>query len=152
MTVATPRTPQLVFVYGSLKKGFGNAPILSPPNEAMYCGEFTTKNADYCMYSYGGFPAVVRASAPLGGHHITGEVYLVTPAMLRRLDRLEGCKDDGLGWYERKRVFLDDGSLVWMYVLPDGTGLPKVDVDKDSNTQTWEDPVIMKEIKDVISF
>jgi len=131
----TLRTPQLVFVYGSLKKGFSNADILSNPKDAMHCGEYTTRNADYKMHSYGGFPAVVRAK-DTKGHHVKGEVYLVTPSTLRRLDRLEGCPT----WYERKRVFLDDGSLVWVYILPNGEGLPLVPAKEESNSQEWMMP------------
>ena len=126
------RAPQLVFVYGSLKRERGNARLLSNPNDAMYCGEYLTRQANYRMYSYTSFPALALEQEVGRGYKIQGEVYLVTPSMLRQLDRLEGHPD----WYSRKRVFLEDGSLAWCYVVSDTKGLPLVRPNEEG-IQEW---------------
>ena len=72
-----------VFVYGSLKKGFGNHHLLE---DAEYVGKAETVSNDYTMYNLGAFPGVKEG----GTTCITGEVYRVTDAELVRLHRLEG--------------------------------------------------------------
>lgn len=103
--------PQHVFVYGSLKKDFSNHRMLSDPTKALPCGTFFTKYSTYQMYSYGGFPGVVRKET--GGYRIRGELYIVTPDILSSMDYLEGHPN----WYKRKRVFLEDGTIAFMYLL-----------------------------------
>ena len=71
----------LLFVYGTLKKGFHNHGVLKGAHcqgEAVLFG--------YDMYSLGGFPAIVKnvdAELP-----ISGELYEVPE--FKSLDRLEG--------------------------------------------------------------
>lgn len=70
----------LVFVYGSLKAGFGNHRLLSS-SEFVSTGELD--NAE--LYSLGGFPAVI-----VGNDSVSGEIYEVDEATLKALDALEG--------------------------------------------------------------
>jgi len=70
----------LVFVYGSLKKGFHNHRIL----ERSECvGRGSVDNAN--LYSLGSFPALVN-----GGGVVKGEVYEADEETMSRLDTLEG--------------------------------------------------------------
>lgn len=72
-----------VFVYGTLKKGFGNHQLLE---DAEYVGKAETVSNNYTMYSLGGFPGVREG----GSTRINGEVYKVNDDELSRLHRLEG--------------------------------------------------------------
>jgi len=72
----------LVFVYGTLKKGFHNHYLLAG---SQYLGNAKTEPI-YQMYSAGGFPIVSRE----GDKEIIGEVYSVSEACKKALDRLEG--------------------------------------------------------------
>lgn len=92
----------IVFVYGSLRKGFGNHPLLE---RSKYLGEHFTED-EYTMYSMGAFPVVAEG----GGSHIFGEVYEVDDNVFSALDRLEGYPD----FYNRKQIRTEWG-LAWMY-------------------------------------
>lgn len=74
---------QHVFVYGTLKEGFGNHRVLSSSRKV---GEAITCSDSYSMID-GGFPTVV-----LGGKfHVKGELYeVVDERVMRNLDMLEG--------------------------------------------------------------
>lgn len=95
-----------VFVYGSLKKGFGNHPLLQG---SAFLGNTTTRDSHYVMGSFGAFPAVRR-----GGHlKVAGELYEVDSETLGRLDNLEGNGS----FYKREKVPLDNGKWGWIYLL-----------------------------------
>jgi gamma-glutamylaminecyclotransferase len=99
-----------VFVYGSLRAGFGNHGLLEG---SEYVGKAFTAPA-FTMLHLGGFPGIVQS----GGTSIVGEVYKVDDDTLRNLDRLEGHPS----FYERRQHVVDlEGNLetVSMYVLPD---------------------------------
>lgn len=72
-----------LFVYGTLKKGFGNHVLL---DGCRFMQEATTKPF-YRLYDCGPYPCLVKAKQ---GRAISGEVYEVDDATLKRLDRLEG--------------------------------------------------------------
>ena len=100
MTDASDQGETLVFVYGTLRAGFANHPLLAG---ARSLGRARTVAA-YALfvdrYPYlADEPAVSR---------VVGEVYAVPPAMLAALDRLE----DHPRWYRRRpiAVALDDGA------------------------------------------
>jgi len=99
-----------VLVYGSLKKGFGNHHILE---NARFLGKAVT-SPEFTMLHLGGFPGIVRG----GETAITGEVYEVDAATLRRLDRLEGHPN----FYRRDviAVTMEDGTEASTegYLLP----------------------------------
>lgn len=72
-----------VFVYGTLKKGFGNHRCL---DGAVFLGEAVTSE-NYLMHD-SGFPALRPSDKGLG---VLGEVYeFEDMKILERLDRLEG--------------------------------------------------------------
>ena len=98
-----------VFVYGTLKKGYGNDVLL---DEARIIGEFSLKN--FKMVSLGGFPAIDREN----NSSVLGEVYEIDGDILYSLDRLEGYHpQDGNNLYEREQVLVDN-ELTFVYVMP----------------------------------
>lgn len=99
-----------VFVYGTLKKGFGNHVLLS---ESQCLGPDSLKN--YSMFSLGYFPAIRK-----GEGTVYGEVYEVTPEQLQRLDRLEGHPT----FYERIPVVTNGNQEVQVYVMEKVVGQP----------------------------
>jgi len=97
----------LVFVYGTLKKGFGNHYLLK---DAKFLGKARTEKK-YKMTA-NGIPFVSKKEAI---SHIIGEVYEVGDEILRKLDFLE----DHPNWYKREKVkvILENGRKldVWLY-------------------------------------
>lgn len=88
-----------VFVYGTLKKGFGAD--ISNFGDVTFIGNATAKGK---MFSCGGFPAVLFDKEG----EVKGEVYEVNDnAIMNRLDRYEGVPN----LYIRKdiEVTKDDG-------------------------------------------
>ncbi len=107
---ATARTaeeqlPARVFVYGTLKRGYGNHRLLEL-GRARFLGRDKIEGA---MHNYGSFPAVTLGQP--GTVH--GEVYEVSAATLERLDRLEGTPS----FYQRTRVSMSTGENAWAYVM-----------------------------------
>ena len=102
-----------VFVYGSLKSGFGNNGFLS---NSKLIGAAITLDEDYSMISLGGFPGVIY-----GKKRIEGEVYQVDEEVFKSLDRLEGNGH----FYKRElteTILLDNpgggkNHKAWIYVL-----------------------------------
>ena len=97
------------FVYGSLKKNFGNHVLLQTSN---YLGEGTTLNPQYSMVNLGSFPGVYQN----GNGYIRGEVYEINQSTLARLDLLEG---EG-NFYSRRKTDVKIGNEIhecYMYVL-----------------------------------
>lgn len=94
----------LVFVYGTLKKGFGNHRLLI---NQEFKGHHVT-SPEYTMVSLGGFPGVIQD----GRTSITGEVYSVTEEAMKSLDRLEGYPR----FYDRVQIATPFGDA-WMYTL-----------------------------------
>jgi gamma-glutamylaminecyclotransferase len=93
-----------MFVYGSLKKGYGNHGFVETSH---FVGEAVTE-PKFTMISYGFFPACLTD----GVTEIKGEVYDVADSVLARMDRLEGVPD----FYQRIRVATSLGEA-WMYVM-----------------------------------
>lgn len=103
-----------LFVYGSLKEGFGNHDLLESSN---FLGSYHTEYPHYRMMSLGGFPGVIELDDCGQHHYILGELYEVDDITLARIDMLEGNGH----FYTRKLVELsetDDTILAWMYLLP----------------------------------
>lgn len=96
----------LVFVYGSLKRGFGNHQQL---DTSEYLGNHIT-DPKWTMVSLGGFPAVV----PVGDTEIKGEVYRVDDKTLRGLDYLEGFPR----FYQKATIPTKYGEAT-MYIMED---------------------------------
>jgi gamma-glutamylaminecyclotransferase len=99
-----------VFVYGSLKQGFGNNRLMLGSDfigEAITCGK-------YAMMDLGWFPMLRN---DMGRNtHVHGELYRVSRRVLRTLDRLEGHPHGG---YRRHRIHVmtDEGKVrAWVYM------------------------------------
>lgn len=109
----------LVFVYGTLKKGFSNHRLLA---SSELLGAARTVNK-YAMYTTG-VPIVVKDESV---SEIFGELYRVDEATLVYLDSLEGHPD----WYRREMVdvlLLEDdregqqAERAWIYFNLDKRG------------------------------
>ena len=109
-----------VFVYGTLKRHYGNHYRISDGG-SLFRGQATIKGL---MFHIGGFPAVNLEEPWI---EITGEVFDVSDKVLKSLDYLEGYPNHydrqvietpfGKAWiyvYTRKRIH--EG----MYVIPNG--------------------------------
>jgi gamma-glutamylcyclotransferase (GGCT)/AIG2-like uncharacterized protein YtfP len=94
--------PELVFVYGTLKRGHGNHHWLL---DAPFLGEAVLP--DVVLHDLGPFPMAVP-----GEGVVRGEVYGVDAAGLARLDRLEGYPR----LYDRRPLPLADGRQAWVYL------------------------------------
>lgn len=107
----------ILFVYGTLKKGFSNHHFLK---DAEYIGNSALYGAR--MLNLGAFPGVVDGN---DDEKVEGEVYRIDDKTLESIDRLEGTP-----WlYKRESVEvddLDDPVFVYIYqgnqgdVVPDG--------------------------------
>ncbi|MHA2366496.1 MAG: gamma-glutamylcyclotransferase family protein [Candidatus Hodarchaeales archaeon] len=94
---------KLIAVFGSLRKGLGNHPLIE--NEE-YIGTCRTKDK-FSMFSYGAFPGLSLQERT----NITIEVYNpTTNGIMDRLDRLEGYPT----FYNRKVIETDFGDA-WIY-------------------------------------
>jgi gamma-glutamylcyclotransferase (GGCT)/AIG2-like uncharacterized protein YtfP len=118
---------RLVFVYGTLKRGFWNNYLLEG---SELLGEGTTLER-FSLYTVG-FPYAVPDG---GGLPLRGEVYRVDEETLKRLDALEGYPNH----YKRKltEVKLDDGRLVkaLIYYAERPRGKP---LSPKSGVYSWE--------------
>ena len=85
----------LLFVYGTLKRGCSNHHFLA---EQKFVGAVCTAPG-FRLYNLGGYPGMVARPDDRDG--VTGEIWAVDTAALRRLDGLEGL-DTGL--YRREAV------------------------------------------------
>lgn len=109
----------LVFVYGTLKKGFSNHRLLAG---AEFLGAAQTVEK-YAMYSTG-TPIVLKDEAV---SPIFGELYRVNEKTLAALDSLEGHPD----WYRRQEVevLVDEVErgrrleTAWLYFSLDKRGI-----------------------------
>ena len=100
------RPVTLVFVYGSLKQGFGNHYLLK---NSRYLGACETVSR-HKMISLGAFPGVIWTG---GENTIKGEVYDVLNENDRiALDNLEGYPN----FYSKERIWTTYGPA-YMYVL-----------------------------------
>ena len=105
----------LVFVYGTLKRGFSNNRYLAG---SKFLGTARTKEK-FALYS-DGLPFLIMTESI---SEIHGELYQVDDLTLQILDDLEGHPD----WYRREQVeiCLDDGNhsvmKAWVYFTL-GTG------------------------------
>lgn len=104
-TCEVPEQKDKVLVYGSLKAGFGNHPVITRAGGKLLGVVKTLPR--YTMISMGYFPGVLNG----GDTAITGEIYEVDS--LRGLDALEGHPS----FYKRELVATDNGDTVWMYIL-----------------------------------
>ena len=97
----------LVFVYGSLKRGHHNDYVMQG---AKFVCHTITKGGNFNMVCMrGGYPGVMW-----GTSRVVGEVYAISDLQLELLDCLE---EEGIS-YKRHRCHVRDiDDLVWIYVL-----------------------------------
>lgn len=94
---------KLLFVYGTLKKGFSRSSYLSTQK---YLGIAKT-TSDYAMFAYGGYPALVKLEKS-SDSFIYGELYEVDHNCLEAVDHVEGVNT---GLFERRTINLDSVNL-----------------------------------------
>ncbi len=85
----------LVFLYGTLKRGGCNHPLLAGQE---FCGPGRTAPG-FALYVLDGYPGMVPEEGDASG--VNGEVWSVEDACLRALDELEGTAE---GLYRREPV------------------------------------------------
>lgn len=127
----------LVFVYGTLRHGCRNNPLLAR----------SRRRADYRIIGYrmvdvnGFYPAVIRDTT--SPYSVLGELYECTPATLAVLDNLEGFKKHAphLSYYHREPLDFDvfDGTgpierwvYPFVYLWKETGGYPEI-IDGDWN-------------------
>ena len=102
----------LVFVYGTLKRGCSNHHHLAGQT---FVGLARTRPG-FWLFDVGGFPGLV--AHPTDADGVAGEVWLVDPGCLERLDELEGVAE---GLYRRAGIPLESPfaeSAVEAYLYP----------------------------------
>lgn len=104
---------QLVFVYGTLKRGFPCHDLLS---EGEFLGRGWTKTDSFKLVQTEKFPAAVMGASGPVFKHIAGEVYIVPTTEIKNLDQYES---NGT-LFHRRRVGIDletgNSVLAWMYI------------------------------------
>lgn len=99
---------QRVFVYGSLKRGFGN--------HQRHLGECRQlegiARVDGLMFHLGAFPAINLSERFTS---IQGEIYEVTWDKILDLDGLEGVANN---FYSRAEIRVQPHGTVWTYIFP----------------------------------
>ncbi len=104
---------ELIFVYGSLKKGFDNHHLLSKHTKRL--GKAITVGK-FGMFedSFGNYPYLV----PVPKMRIHGELYLIErKELLERLDEFEGAPE----YYERKKILVKSHhgtQRAYVYIQP----------------------------------
>lgn len=89
--------PTLIFVYGTLKRGFCNHPFL---RGQTFIGPARTVPG-YRLFNLGGYPGMVKLPEDRLG--VSGEIWSVDEKCLVELDYLEGLEE---GLYRREPVAL----------------------------------------------
>jgi gamma-glutamylcyclotransferase (GGCT)/AIG2-like uncharacterized protein YtfP len=102
----------LVFVYGTLKRGYEfHAPLADQKFVSL-----ATTEAKYSMFDLGSYPGLVHDKD--GGQAIEGELYLVDDRCLVQLDKIEEVDS---GMYSRETIELqtptDDLVESYFYLL-----------------------------------
>ena len=112
--------PHMIFVYGTLKNGWGNHRIIE---DQKFIGWAESLQLKWQMYSLGGFPGILS-----GDKRITGELYEVDDEAFARCDRLEGHPT----FYKREQhKFIDLEGFIhtaWVYIYQ-GKCMPGTEID-----------------------
>ncbi|MFO1433707.1 MAG: gamma-glutamylcyclotransferase family protein [Candidatus Competibacteraceae bacterium] len=96
-------SPHCLFVYGTLRRGECNHPLL---RAAPFLGQCRTAGR-YTLFHLGGYPAAIAG----GRTALVGEVYTLNKALLTRLDSLEDYRRE----YGRDRIATPYGPA-WIYL------------------------------------
>lgn len=107
---------ELVFVYGTLRRGYGNHYLLKEGGARLL--DLARTARAYALYALE-IPFAVKDQAV---SRLRGELYAVTPECLARLDELEEHPQ----WYCRERVAVvtdrGDNLQAWLYFYPEPRG------------------------------
>ncbi|MED6112032.1 hypothetical protein PIB30_057964 [Stylosanthes scabra] len=106
MVVGEKEREHLIFVYGTLKRGLPNYPLmeeLMAGNDVVLVGSYTTSEAHPLVLGPYGIPYLINL--PGSGHRVKGEVYSASDRALSLLDDFEGLS---VGHYERLPVRVSD--------------------------------------------
>jgi gamma-glutamylcyclotransferase (GGCT)/AIG2-like uncharacterized protein YtfP len=108
----------IVFVYGTLRRGYGGVMSNWLARYAGYLGAATVRGR---LYDTGSYPALVTSSRP--DERVAGDLYLLSkPQQLAKLDRFEGIGPGQRRPYEYRRDWLDvtdergERLGAWVYV------------------------------------
>lgn len=109
-----------LFVYGTLKRGFGSHSLL---DGAEYLGSCSTGPGHFLL-DCGNFPGMVRLA---GQKAVQGELYAVDPATLAHLDEHEGVPTlytreliDLEGIEEAAEAYFYRGPMAGKALIPEG--------------------------------
>ena len=118
-----------LFVYGTLKRGYGNHRLL---RDATFLGQDTT--TDKFMLVDCGFPYMFRPKLDLllsgiPEKRVVGEVFeTFNPEIVKDLDRLEGVE---YGHYSREVIEVEEFGEVQAYIACSPSALPPCPVVND---------------------
>ncbi|KQJ90407.1 putative gamma-glutamylcyclotransferase At3g02910 [Brachypodium distachyon] len=90
----------MVFVYGTLKRGFPNHPRLAAFG-SPFAGTASTAAPVSLVIGPYSVPFLLPSPTPSSGRLVSGELYSASPSALADLDAFEGTH---LGVYERRRL------------------------------------------------
>jgi gamma-glutamylaminecyclotransferase len=104
----------LLFVYGSLKRGYT---LHSELQQQQFVADAYT-SPDYRLYDIGQYPGMVKVASE--GLSVKGELYRVSQDCLQRLDEVEGVEE---GLYARTAIplaspFHHEHAWTYLYLQP----------------------------------
>lgn len=134
----------LVFVYGSLKRGYYGHHKMG---DAAFAGTVSSAKPLYQMLAcpwpdapFEAYPGLImRDETDIAAGFISGEVYEASPALLDNLDEFEVVGRD----YTREIMDLADGRKAWVYLSINLEGQnakaehERIGFDNSSKTYTW---------------
>jgi len=101
-----------LFVYGTLKRGWGNHSLIKEADGKFLYKDFTKDK--FCLSTVG-FPYMFRCASDCTYRgYVLGEVYLVPKTKIYLIDALEGHPE----WYNREIIELQNGDKAWAYIMP----------------------------------
>ena len=101
-----PFEPLLLFVYGTLKRGERNHPLLM---DEKYLGD-TGTSPNYLLVDLGRYPGMVKK--PHGGFSVQGELFEIPYKLILELDKIE----DAPFLFNLEPITLADGSKAFSYL------------------------------------
>ena len=101
-----PFEPLLLFVYGTLKRGERNHPLLM---DEKYLGD-TGTSPNYLLVDLGRYPGMVKK--PHGGFSVQGELFEIPYKLILELDKIE----DAPFLFNLELITLADGSKAFSYL------------------------------------
>lgn len=101
-----PNDTLLLFVYGTLKRGERNHPLLM---DEKYLGD-TSTSPDYLLVDLGTYPGMVEK--PHEGFSVKGELFEIPYKLIIELDKIE----DAPFLFNLQLITLADGSKAFAYL------------------------------------